>query len=102
MKKEFKEVKPNILPKHKCKKGCSLLIKPYSCVNLCVFFCENCVDKEGKCEDCEQTFSFNENMHQVILQRYEVKCSICEKQMKLSGFDDHQSVSCNEVFFKIY
>ena len=78
------------LKAHECSYCKYLVIIPFSCKNLCLKFCQECLKKVKKCEECgceESEFQKDENCEKNINKRYKVSCKTCFKEMMPNQFD---------------
>ena len=96
MKKGFKIVDDGqkVLPGHRCHKCQIVVVEVYECQNRCGIPCNEHLPKNKKCEICEESFSLNQNLSELIQKRYKVSCINCLAEMMLENFDRHCKTEC--------
>jgi hypothetical protein len=86
-----------ILPPHKCTYCGNILLDAHQCKKGCNY-CKIHVPENKECFSCgSQTFSPNQEINEIIQQKYKkvkVSCSKCGEKMELKDFESHLESGC--------
>ena len=79
---------------HSCYSCKKIMIEVFNCENGCIKGCGGCLSDKKRCEGCDSNIIRNDKLTNVINEKYIVKCSYCEKKMKLGEYKTHFEDEC--------
>ena len=85
-----------ILPSHKCNRCEYILNEPHLCKNMCGVYCIDHLPENSKCEECDEALNKNEEMNEIIINKYKIKCTSCDEGMMLRDYKDHKKIGCKK------